>query len=127
MVADFTRAGPAGWVRQVGPIRLHLSDENGAPNAAQVAVADLVTASLGPLRNQAASYLDLFVDRAKACGRGDEPWWLDEVEFRDPASFDPVCYALRFTLEGDDGGLWTVDMRAEADGHRPIRFERRQG
>lgn len=127
MEADYTRAGPAGWVRQVGPIRLYLSDANGAPSPTQVAVAARVSDSLGALRDAAASYLDLFVDRARACGRADEPWWLDEIEFRDHAGSDPVCYALQFTLEGDDGGLWSVDMRADADGHRPFRFERRQG
>ncbi|KQP31859.1 hypothetical protein ASF49_10560 [Methylobacterium sp. Leaf104] len=127
MATDYSRAGPAGWVRQVGPVRLHLSDENGAPSPAQAAVAAVVAASLGSLRDKAASYLDLFVDRARACGRADEPWWLDAIEFRDHAGSDPLCYALHFTLEGDADGLWSVDMRVLADAHRPFRFECRQG
>ncbi|MGU3362247.1 hypothetical protein ACLBWX_18120 [Methylobacterium sp. M6A4_1b] len=127
MEADDSRAGPAGWVRQIGHVRFHLCDANGAPGPAQAAVAAIVAASLGPLRDEAASYLDQFVDRTGACGRADEPWWLDEIEFRDHAGSDPVCYALHFTLEGDTDGLWSVDMRALADEHRPFRFERRQG
>jgi hypothetical protein len=127
MDVRYTRTGAAGWVGQVGPVRLHLGDDGGAPCPAQVAVASVVAESLDGLRDTAAAYLDLFVDRARACGRADEPWWLDAIEFRDHAGSDPVRYALHLTLAGDDGGLWTVDMRAQADGHRPFRFERLQG
>lgn len=123
----YTRMGPAGWVGQIDHVRVYLSDEEGEICRAQAAVAAAVTASLASLRDAASAYLDLFVDRGKACGRAQEPWWLDEVEFRDQTEEETVCYALHFSLHGDDGGLWTVGMRASADGHLPFRFERRQG
>ncbi|KAB7783598.1 hypothetical protein [Methylorubrum populi] len=123
----YTCMGPAGWVGQIDHVRVYLSDADGEVCPAQAAVAAVVTASLPRLRDAASAYLDRFVDRAKACGSAQEPWWLDEIEFRDHAGDETVCYALHFSLQGDDGGLWTVDMRASADGHRPFRFERRQG
>nr|USU32137.1 hypothetical protein NG677_23200 [Methylobacterium sp. OTU13CASTA1] len=126
MTLSYTRAG-SNWVAAIGPIRLHLDDRNGAIHPAQAAVADAMPVSLPALRATAADYLDLFVDRHRACGDDAAAWWLDEVEFRDHPASDPLVYALHFTLAGDEGGLWTVDMRVGTDGHRPIRFERRQG
>ena len=126
MTLSYTRAG-SGWVAAIGPIRLYHDDRNGAVQPAQAAVADAMPASLPALRATAADYLDLFVDRRRACGDDAAAWWLDEVEFRDHPASDPLVYALHFTLAGDEGGLWTVDMRVGTDGHRPIRFERRQG
>lgn len=127
----YTRMGPAGWVGQIDHVRVYLSDADGEIGRAQAALAAGVTASLARLRDAASSHLDLFVDRAKACGSAQEPWWLDDVEVRDhagqEAGEETVCYALPFSLHGDEGGLWTVGMRASADGPRPFRFERRQG
>lgn len=123
----YTRWGRGGWVREIDRVRIYLGDENGEPNAAQAEVADLLALSLPALREAAAAYLDLFVDRRKACGREGEPWWLDEIEFREGRTDDGVSYLLHLTLDGDDGGLWTVEMRALADEQRPFRFERRQG
>ncbi|TXN20837.1 hypothetical protein [Methylobacterium sp. WL19] len=127
MALNFTQMGAAGWVARIDGIPLYLSDESGAVDRAQADLAAKVAASLPAVRDAASAYLDLFVDRTKACGRSDEPWWLDEIEFRDPAGEEGTAYALHFTLAGDDGGLWTVEMRAFEDEHRPFRFERRQG
>ncbi|WP_082477470.1 hypothetical protein [Methylobacterium sp. Leaf93] len=127
MALNFTQMGAAGWVARIDGIPLYLSDESGAVDRAQADLAAKVAASLPAVRDAASAYLDLFVDRTKACGRSDEPWWLDEIEFRGLACEGHAAYALHFTLAGDDGGLWTVEMRAFEDQHRPFRFERRQG
>lgn len=127
MTLTYTRIGTDGWFADIGPIRMFLSDENADMNKSQVVVAAVVAASLSAIREKGAAYLDLFVDRQKACGRAEEPWFLDTVEFREHTGQDPVCYSLLFGLDGDDGGMWTVDMRAHETEHRPFRFERRQG
>ncbi|KMO32650.1 hypothetical protein VQ02_23325 [Methylobacterium variabile] len=119
--------GPAGWVGRIDHVRVYLSDENGEASRAQAAVADMVSESLPALQDAASTYLDTFVDRQKACGSADERWWLDEIDFRGHPDAAPIAYSLLFTLHGDDGGLWTVDMRVFEDGHRPFRFERLQG
>lgn len=127
MALNVTRMGPAAWVARIDHINLFLGDEDGEVSRAQAGLAAKVAASLSVLRSAAEAYLDLFVDRTKASGRADEPWWLDEIDFRDPAGEGGAAYAFHFTLDGDDGGLWTVEMRAFDDEHRPFRFERRQG
>lgn len=123
---DLTFAG-AAWIGTIGTTRIFLDDEAGAPAAAQVAIARHLEDGLATVSGRAAMYLDLFVDRARACGRGDEGWWLDEVDLRRGDGDDPATYALLFSLDGDDGGLWTVDMRVTGAEHRPVRFERLQG
>lgn len=127
MSLEYARTGPDAWVGQVGHVRLYLSDEGGAVSPVQAAVAARLAGSLDTLCQVASAYLDLFVDRRRTCGRAEEPWWLDEIDFRDQDPQSPIGYALLFTLHGDDGGLWTVEMRASEGGHRPYRFERRQG
>ncbi|SFL02801.1 hypothetical protein [Methylorubrum salsuginis] len=127
MPLPYERMGSDGWVAQIGPVRLYLSDESGAVSRGQAALAEAVAGSLDARRAAASAYLDLFVDRRKACGDAEEPWWLDEIDFRARPGEAATGYAFLFTLHGDDGGLWTVDMHAAADGHRPYRFERRQG
>lgn len=127
MTVRYARMGAVGWVGEIGPVRLYLDDRDGAVNPTQAALAEAVAGSLAACRDAAAAYLDLFVDRQKACGDAQEPWWLDEIDVRAGAGDDAAGYALHFTLHGDDGGLWTVDMRASPEGHRPSRFERRQG
>lgn len=125
LVFKLTKHG--GWVGEVGQIRLFLDDAGGEMNRAQAELAERVMFSLSSLQAKASAYLDLFVDRTRACGGEHESWWLDEIDFRDPGGASPNCYALLFTLVGDDGGLWTVEMRAGANEHRPFRFERLQG
>ncbi|WP_419953049.1 hypothetical protein [Methylobacterium sp.] len=127
MALNFTRMGPATWVARIDHITLYLGEENGEVSHVQAGLATKVAASLPAVRDAASAYLDLFVDRTKACGLADEPWWLDEIEFRDPAGEGGAAYVFHFTLDGDDGGLWAVEMRAFEDEHRPFRFERRQG
>ena len=71
-----------------------------------------------------AMNLEKFTDRAKICGRADEPWWFDEIDMR---GLKPGACLLSFTLEGDDGGLWTVEFVDRHEQFWPVRFERRQG
>ncbi|WP_407519639.1 hypothetical protein [Methylobacterium oryzisoli] len=123
----YVRLESGGWVGQIGHVRVYVSDEEGAPSRAQAAVAAMVARALPALREAASAYLDTFVDRRKACGSAQEPWWLDEIDVRDRAGKERISCALLFTLHGDDGGLWTVDMQESVEGHRPFRFERRQG
>lgn len=113
------------WRAVVGGVAVFVDDENGAPHAMQRAIAERLGATLDDVRIQAAHYLDMFVDRARACGNANEAWWLDEIELRDMSLQRPRC-RLSLTLEGDDGGQWTVEMIAEADHFFPIRFERLQ-
>ena len=115
------------WVGTIGKIRVYLDDQSGAPVPAQVEIARQLADALAAVSARAAAYLDLFVDRARACGNGDEPWWLDEVDLRRRDGDHPSTYALVFSLDGDDGGMWTVDLRVTGAEHRPVRFERRQG
>jgi len=123
---QFDRAGNV-WVAEIGHVRMYLENENGEKNAAQAVMAEQVCESLSTIQAKASAYLDLFVDRAKACGNSDEPWWLDEIIFRGPDPHGQVTYSLFFDLQGDDGGLWIVDVLPKYGEHRPIRFERRQG
>ena len=127
MALKYTRMGMEGWVGQVDAVRVYLSDADGEMHKVQAAVAAAVIDSLPFLQKAASAYLDIFVDRLKACGSAAEPWWLDEVDFRGRAEEARVCYSLLFRLNGDDGGLWTVDMRVFEREHRPFRFERLQG
>ncbi len=126
MTLHFT-GGLAGWVGQICKVNLWLADRDGAPNPRQVCVATQIAESLHILEAKAANYLDLFVDRAKACGDAEERWWLDEIDFREGLLEDVLTYSLHFRLQGDDGGLWTVTVLARDDEHSPFRFERLQG
>lgn len=126
MVLQFT-GGKEGWATTIGHVRLWLADKDSAPNAEQVAIAERIAECLPVLETNAANYLDMFVDRARACGDGKEHWWLDEIDCREDRQDGPTTFSLYFSLHGDDGGLWTVDMRASNDGYRPFRLERLQG
>lgn len=120
-MAIFT-GGPAG-----AEVNMWLADDDGATNASQVEVARRIARSLPILKAKAADYLDMFVDRTRACGNREEEWWLDEIEFREGWREGTITYAMHFALNGDDGGLWKVYMRANDNEDRPFRFERLQG
>lgn len=114
--------GPAG-----AEVNMWLSDEEGTVNGAQLEVAQRIADSLPIIKTKAADYLDMFVDRARASSSGTEEWWLDEIDFREGRQDGALTYAMHFSLNGDDGGLWTVYMRVRENEDRPFRFERRQG
>ncbi|MGX7703860.1 hypothetical protein [Methylobacterium sp. Gmos1] len=90
MTWGFTRMGVDGWVGRIGHVRVYLDDENGEANRAQAKIAEAVRQALPSLRDEAAAYLDAFVDRIRVCG-ADEPWWLDEIEFRGHAEAERIC------------------------------------
>ena len=114
--------GPAG-----AEVNMWLSDEEGTVNGAQLEVAQRIADSLPIIKTKAADYLDMFVDRARASSSGTEEWWLDEIDFREGRQDGALTYAMHFSLNGDDDGLWTVYMRVRENEDRPFRFERRQG
>jgi hypothetical protein len=106
-------------------IRILLDAFGGTPDATQLVTAQRLEVDLPRISRQAADYLDLFVDRAS--GNAEACWWLDEIDFRSHVGLEPRTYGLLFSLDGDDGGAWTVDVRVTDTGHRPFRFERYQG
>jgi len=124
MTLNFVK-GSQAWFAKVGMIEIYLPDHAGELDRDQVRVAEEIEQNLPSLQLRASSYLDRFVDRAKACGKDEEPWWLEEVEFR--ASAPVPRYYISFTLDGDDGGMWSVEMLVNNGEHRPVGFERRQG
>ena len=126
MALHFT-GGDSGWVGKIHQVNVYVADNNGAPSAAQVMLAEDIASKLPPLETQVSDYLDMFVDRGRACGNASEPWWLDEIDLRLGGQGCSTTYSLHLTLDGDDGGLWTVDMRPLEGEHRPVRFERLQG
>ncbi len=121
---EFKAAGESGWRATAGRVAIFVDDRNGAPDSAQADLANKLAANLDALAKQGAHYLDMFTDRAKICGRTDEPWWFDEIDMR---GLKPGACLLSFTLEGDDGGLWTVEFVDRHEQFWPVRFERRQG
>ena len=126
MAPNFERLAGTTWKAHVDGVGIFIDDQAGQPEPTQLAIASRLAADLPAIRAQGASYLDLFVDRKKACGTDNEEWWLDEIEMRGMQKDDPRC-RLFFTLHGDGDGQWTVEMRVRADRFHPIRFERHQG
>jgi hypothetical protein len=118
-------AGPA-WRAEIDGVAVFLDDRKGQPDPSQHAIALRIAEDFAGIRAKATSYLELFVDRAKACGSGNVEWWLEEIELRGMQDNRSRC-SFGFTLHGDDGGYWTVEMTAWPHEFRPVRFERKQG
>lgn len=123
----FNQVGSGRWVGRVGRLYFYLDDDGGQVNARQAAAAAQIEMSLPALEAKGAGYLDSFVDRARTSGKAEAEWWLDEIEFQGRGADEAVVYSLCFSLEGDDSGIWTVDMRVFPREHRPFRLERLQG
>lgn len=126
MTPKFEQLADKSWKAAVDGVDIFVDDSDGQPEPAQFAIAQRLAESLAAVRDEAARYLDLFVDRRKACGRDGEEWWLEEIEMRGMRNNRPRC-GFFFTLDGDDGGQWTVDMAVWPDRFHPIRLERNQG
>lgn len=109
----------------VGHVAIWVTMRDGVADTAQLGLARQIVAQLTHIEHIAGTYLDMFVDRARACGNGDEPWFLDEIDLR-AASGDRPVIPLIFALDGDDNGLWTVDLRLSQDQFWPVRLERLQ-
>lgn len=124
MALEFQGGGANGWRTAAGRIPIFVDDGGGRPDASQVALVEELVATLDSVAAQAAQYLDLFVDRRRACGGADEEWWFEEVELR---KLKPDTCQLSFTLYGDGDGLWSVEMVARHGTFWPVRFERQQG
>ena len=118
-------AGPT-WTAEVGGVTIFIDDQNGQPDPAQHAIALRIAANFPGTCAKATSYLDLFVDRSKACGSDNEEWELIEIELRGMQNHRPRC-SFCFALNGDTDGYWTVDLTAWPDEFNPVRFERNQG
>ena len=110
---------------EIGPVALWITPLATGFDPFQQALAEQIAAELDTVRHLATRYLDLFVDRARACGKADEDWWLDEIDLRPATAERPIVH-VHFALDGDDNGLWTVDMKRLPDSWWPIRFERLQ-
>lgn len=110
---------------EIGRVAIWITPTANGFDAFQQALAERLVAELPTLRHIATRYLDMFVDRTRACGKRDEDWWLDEIDLRACSTDRPVI-PLSFTLDGDDNGLWMVDVRLAHDSYWPIRFERLQ-
>jgi hypothetical protein len=124
---DFKRGWDGSWRGSIGAIAVFADDATGQPNPSQAALAELLVSSLDAVKQRASNYLDLFVERGKVCGDPTEEWHLEEVEMRGlPPVPVPMCQ-FNFTLAGDDGGLWQVEMSLHGEIFSPLRFERRQG
>lgn len=124
MTLEFQGGRGTGWRAPAGRIAIFIDDREGNPDPVQVALANRLAGRVEAIEKQAAQYLDVFVDRARACGKADEPWWFEEIEMR---GLNPRTCHLAFTLDGDDGGLWTVEMVERHERLWSVRFERRQG
>lgn len=124
MMLEFRDCRGNGWRATAGHVAIFVDDRGGKPDPDQVALVDRLVTNLEAVEALAAHYLDMFVDRARACGRADERWWFDEIEVR---GLKPgTCY-LSFTLDGDDGGNWIVEIVERREQILPVRFERQQG
>ena len=121
---EFRSVEPNGWRASIGLVALFVDDDDGRPDRTQSALADRLAARVNALEEQAGRYLDLFVDRARASGRDGEAWWFEDIELLGLAA---GAFQLSFTLEGDDGGLWIVEMIERHGCYWPVRLERRQG
>ena len=126
MTPTFEHLAGAAWKAHVDGVGIFIDDQGGQPEPTQLAVALRLADNISAIRAQGAAYLDLFVDRRRACGNEKEEWWLDEIEMRGMQKANPRL-SLFFVLEGDDGGQWTVELRVSPDRFHPVRFERRQG
>ena len=124
MALEFQGGRGTGWCAPIGRITIFVDDRDGRPDPAQVAFADRLANVPEIIEKQAAQYLDMFVDRARACGNANEPWWFEDIELRHLEL--GTCH-LAFTLDGDDGGLWTVEMVERHETLWPVRIERRKG
>lgn len=131
MTLEIRRLKTGGWEAFIRAgtrdIPVFMEDQAGQPDGAQVAIARRLAASLDKVTERAARYLDLFIDRPKACGSREEEWWLDEINLRDLPREAPFLCQMHFTLYGDGDGMWTVDLVVRDKEFRPIRFERLQG
>jgi hypothetical protein len=124
---EFRYAAPGQcWLGEGAGTTFYLDGPAGAVPADQAAAAERIAGSLAAFRDRAAAYLDLFVDRAKACGSADEDWYLVEIHMRGGQG-KPVRARPLLMLDGDDGGMWSVELRDTGDDWWPVRFERDQG
>jgi len=108
-------------------IEVYVPGGEAGPTSDALALAEEIAASIDTFAERARGYLDLFVDREKACGNPQEPWWLDEIELGYDAGSGRPAAALVFTLHGDGDGFWKVVFRRAGPEIRPYRFERLQG
>ncbi len=106
----------------------------GSATDQQLALAQDIVENLHSHLERATRYLDLFVDREKACGNADEQWFLDEITLLDHDHGAALVYKAGSSLTGDDGGCWTVRIRAfdysenpHERGIIPFSFSRDQG
>ncbi|WP_374527779.1 hypothetical protein [Novosphingobium sp.] len=119
--------GEAGcWFGSSEGTYFYLQGVDGSACPDQEAAAERIAQSLEAFKAKAVAYLDLFIDRAKACGHEGEDWAFVEIELNGGLGA-PVRASPLFMLSGDDGGMWSVELRDMGNEWRPVRFERRQG
>lgn len=123
---DFVRTSSGAWVADVGHIHCYCYQPQG-PDTASLALAQAITGSIELYVKRARDYLDLFIDREKACGRQKEEWTFLEMELGCQPSNGRPFARLAFDLLGDDGGYWTVHFREVQQEIRPYQFDRMQG
>lgn len=122
----FNQVSDGSWAGTADGVRFFVDDDGGKPHGDQQVLANLIAANLNAIKKQAADYLDLFTDRARASGRLNEEWFLEEIEMRCLSGSSAGRFELNFTLCGDDGGYWCVQLRHCDGAMLPIRFGRIQ-
>lgn len=127
MAVSFRQNFDGSWRGEADGVSLFVDGDNGQPISAQKAVAELVAANVAALRGQAASYLELFVDRAKSSDNSAEGWFLEEIDMRGLTTSRSINFEAIFTLAGDDSGFWFVRFRVADGAFWPHQFGRRQG
>ncbi|QJQ31382.1 hypothetical protein GV829_02075 [Sphingomonas lacunae] len=126
MKLNFRSTTSGAWVADVGEIQCFNYHPEG-PDQTALALADDLTDGMDTSLRRARDYLDLFVDRGKACGDPQEDWQLIEMELGTQHANGRPFVRLCFDLHGDDGGYWSVYFRQAQNEIRPYQFDRTQG
>jgi hypothetical protein len=122
------------WLAQLGTVELSVEAQDGEVQPIQLELAEMVAARVEFYASLAADYLDRFVDRRKACGDAAQEWWLDQIDVARSEEGKAPVFSLSYSLDGDDGGWWTVKVRSFdhssnplEKGQIPFAFSRDQG
>ena len=122
------------WLARIGTVDLCVEVQNGKAQPVLLDLADSIVNNLDHYKSMGTRYLDRFVDRQNASGNPETEWWLDQVDIFQTTDGKAPVFALSYSLDGDDGGWWTVKVRSfdHSDhplekGQIPFAFSRDQG
>lgn len=99
-----------------------------APDEYRLLWAKQVSPLLDRYCESAMHFIDAFVDRKTFAPSAD--WHLCGAEFGSSEHSESDCFLLRFQIDGDEYGLWSVGFRTTGldapHDVAPFRFERLQ-